>query len=94
MIKYRPQRGSLSLSLKEERIFDTVDDMKQHVFDEWRRACDFLGGKPPFTMDDIVIGEIIGDDSRIGWKNVRHVCIRRLLGELYRAPQCIGWCGE
>ena len=94
MIKYRPQRGSLSSALKDEQIFNTMDDMKQYVYEEWRRACDFLGGKPPFKPEDIVIGEILGDDNRIGWKNVRHVCIKRLLGDVYKTPQCIGWCGE
>ena len=41
-----------------------------------------------------MIGEILGNDDRIGWKNVRHVCVKRLGKEIYEVPQGIGWIGE
>lgn len=92
MIKYRPQRGGLDEAMAEAREFATYEDMKQYIvqgYAEWNH---------PFGVDDIVIGENIGNDDRIGWKNVRHVCTKRWGGhdyiQEYGCPQCIGWCGE
>ena len=92
MIKYRPQRGGLDEAMAEAREFDTVEDMKRHILQEW--AVWNTDGITMFDMDDIVIGEILGDDDRIGWKNVRHICVNRIGGNIYEYPQCIGWCGE
>lgn len=90
MIKYRPHRGSLADAMAEAREFATIEEMKAHVWNCWNGK----DGVVWFDIEDIVIGEILGDDSRIGWKNVRHVCIKRCGGEVYATPQCIGWCGE
>lgn len=90
MIKYRPHRGSLADAMAEAREFATIEEMKTHIWNCWNGK----DGVVWFDMEDIVIGEILGDDSRIGWKNVRHVCIKRCGGEVYATPQCIGWCGE
>lgn len=94
MIKYRPHRGSLADAMAEEREFETVEELKAHVWNSWNET----GGIVWFNREDIVIGEILGDDDRIGWKNVRHVCVKRMGSEdymaLYGSPQCIGWCGE
>lgn len=100
MIKYRPHRGSLSDAMKEARVFGNIDEMKLFVWDSWNRWMDWCGVKECgfFDLEDIVIGEVLGDDNRIGWKNVRHVCIKRFgdkdYMEIYGSPQCIGWCGE
>ncbi len=94
MIKYRPHRGALADAMSEAREFETVEQMKEFV------AASFCmdGCKPAFGVEDIVIGEMLGDDKRIGWKNVRHVCVKRYMNddfmEIYGSPQCIGWCGE
>ena len=94
MIKYRPHRGSLADAMAEEREFETVEELKAHVWSSWNET----GGIVWFDPEDIVIGEILGDDDRIGWENVRHVCVKRMGSEdymaLYGSPQCIGWCGE
>lgn len=98
MILYRPHRGSLSASIKDEQMFNSIEEMKQFIHDEWCRICNFIGNKEPFSIDDIVVSEIIGDDPRIAWKNVRHVCVKRMWNEnyieKYSTPQCIGYCGE
>lgn len=94
MIKYRPHRGSLEEAMQEERTFESIDDMKIFVYEEHKRVI----GKAPFGLDDIVIGDVLGDDKRIVWRNVRHVCVKRYLDDDYMkeygSPQCIGWCGE
>ena len=94
MIKYRPHRASLEDAMSEYKEFDSYDELKVYVAEEWRKSI----GTELFSADDVVIGSILGDDDRIGWKNVRHVCIKRLGKEdyikMYGCPQCIAWCGE
>ena len=94
MIKYRPHRGCLADAMAEAREFETVEELKAHVWKSWNET----NGVVWFDQEDIVIGEILGDDDRIGWENVRHVCVKRMGSEdymaLYESPQCIGWCGE
>ena len=94
MIKYRPHRGGMSEAMEEAKEFDSIDDVKVYVYQQHKE----LHGKAPFGLDDIVIGEAVGDDSRIGWKNVRQVCVKRYFADDYMAKygcaQCIGWCGE
>lgn len=96
MIKYRPHRGGLSEAMAEAREFGTIEELKLFVCDSWNRMLDLDGVKDLhlFEPEDIVIGEILGDDNRIGWKNVRHVCVKRIGNDVYEHPQCIGWIGE
>ena len=90
MIKYRPHRGGLAEAMKEVREFDTEEDLKAFVAKQWN------DGYPVelFTAEDLVLGDVLGDDPRIGWKNVRHLCVKRMGKDVYDVPQCIGWCGE
>lgn len=80
--------------MQESKEFYSIDEMKEYVHQQHT----ILFGKEPFNLDDIVIGDALGDDDRIGWKNVRHVCVKRYFGDdyikKYGCPQCIGWCGE
>ena len=90
MIKYRPQRGGLDEAMAEARTFESVDEMKMFILKHWQKII-----PDPFSFDDIVISDILGDDDRIGWKNVRRVSVTRLGKEVYHVcRQCIGWCGE
>ena len=93
VIRYRPHRGGLAEAMAEARVFNTEEDMKAYVFHQWNEWL-IDQREPMFTVDDIVIGEVLGDDSRIGWKNVRHVCVKRMGSHVFEHPQCIGWCGE
>ena len=94
MIQYRPHRGSLGGAMAEAREFETVEELKAHVWSSWNAKDGIVW----FDPEDIVIGEVLGDDDRIGWENVRHVCVKRMGNEdymeIYGNPQCIGWCGE
>ena len=99
MIMYRPHRGSLADAMADAREFENEHEMKEYIWSVWNELPEtFSAGDQAFSLDDIVIGEVLGDDERIGWKNVRHVCVRRMYDEdymkLYGSPQCIGWCGE
>ena len=91
MIKYRPHRGLLSEAMSEMKTFGTIDEMKSYIISQW----DYFPERGPcFGPVDIVIRELYMDDDRIGWKNVCHVCVKRLWNEIYESPQCIGMCCE
>jgi hypothetical protein len=87
-ILYRPHRGSLSDAMAEMRTFDTIDGMITHVCEHHNSVFGFTMIEP----DDISIGDILGDDDRIGWKDVRYVLTSRYGKEKYDYPQCIGMC--
>jgi hypothetical protein len=87
MIIFRPHRGQLSDAMAETREFNTEQEMKEYIVDSW---------KGYISIEDITLDENVGDDDRIGWKNVHYVCTKRLGKEnyiaLYGNPQCIGMC--
>ena len=87
MIIYRPHRGSLADAMSEAKEFNDEQEMKEHIVKQWDNY---------FIVDDIVIDTKIVNDDRVGWKNSRSVCIKRLKKEdyiaLYGSPQCIGTC--
>jgi len=91
MIKYRPHRGSLAVSMQFAREFETIEEMKTCILFE-----NTFSGIRMFDRDDIVIGDIIGADERIGWKNFRYVMTKRYHNEDYMKeygfPQVIGMC--
>lgn len=89
MIKYRPQRGSLSDAMKEYREFFTIDEMFDYVVRKY-------GDGILFTKADLSIGEDLGEDERIGWTNSHHILTNRSgdrdFIKMYGVPQCVGWC--
>lgn len=92
MLIYRPHRGSLSDAMAEAVEFDSEEAMKRYIVSEEVK----LWGAPAFDADDIVIDDEAISDERIGWKDVRYVCVKRYFREdyikLYGCPQCIGYC--
>ena len=94
MIKYRPNRSSLAESIAEIKEFNSVDELKSYVIADWHRNFPMKF----FTSDDIIIGDVQGNDGRFGWKNVRQVSVKRIGSEdyikMYGCPYCLGWCGE
>lgn len=97
MIIYRPHRGALADALAEAKEFETVEEMKAYIYEDWKNMCMEIGYKSaPFEIYDIVIGEESADDRRCGWHDSRHVCVKRMgkenYIELYGCPQCIGTC--
>ncbi len=85
MFVYRPYRGSLEESLKHKKIFSTKEEMFDYIVKEWEGLI---------CKEDLYIGEILGDDYRIGWKNCRYVLTKRCGNEHYAIPQAIGHCFE
>lgn len=87
MIIYRPHRGSLRDAMKEVREFNTEQEMKEFIVEQWDNN---------FSEDDIVLDDEIINDNRIGWKNTRYVGTKRFGDQdniaLYGYPQCIGMC--
>ena len=87
MIIFRPHKGSLSEAMKYAKEFNNEQEMKEYIATDWQGY---------FSVEDIVIGENIGDDERIGWKNVHYVGSKRFGDEdniaLYGTPQCVGMC--
>lgn len=94
MIRYCPKRCTVSLSIKDELLFDSLEDLKAHVLDRWQRIASYLGSSDPIRLDDIIIMEPYGDDPLIGLHNARKICVTRTAGPVYPFPLCIGVCGE
>lgn len=88
MIKYRPHKGLLDEAMKETKSFDTVNEMYEHILSDWNNQ----GFGELFAKDDLSIGEDFGADERIGWKETRYICTKRMRDEVYDTPQCIGMC--
>lgn len=72
--------------METAKIFETVEEMKQWFSEQHENA---------FSPNDVVIGEDIMIDDRIGWKT-QYVCTKRYHNEdfikKYGCPQCIGMC--
>lgn len=83
MIKYIPHRGSLFDAIKEYREFDNIADMLIYI----QQNSDGM-----VSANDIIIGESLGLDDRIGWKSTRHILTKKFGSECSDNPMCIGWC--
>lgn len=83
MIKYRPHRGGLSDSMKEQHNFKNIRTMLEYIEKNWNGLIE---------TGDIVIGASLGTDNRTGWKSTRYVCTIRCGEDHYKTPQCIGMC--
>lgn len=87
MIIYRPSRNLLEEAMSERKIFNDEFEMKSHISNEWDGYI---------KVEDIVITDESINDERIGWRDTKHVCTKKLgeedYIERYGYPQCIGWC--
>lgn len=94
MLIYRPHRGSLADAMAEAKTFNSFDEIKEYVSNEWNS----IWGLDILNSNDIVLGDGIGNDGRIGWKDVHYLCTKKLGNENYMkkygCPQCIGFVGE
>lgn len=88
MIIYRPHHEMLEDAMADAKEFDSIEEMKRYIVEN----AEEIRGVKPFSVEDIVIGEYLCEDYRIGWKDVRHVCVKRYFDEEYSIPQCIGYC--
>lgn len=83
MIIYRPQRGSLSASMREARLFSDEAAMKAHI-------VEYLDGQVD-RSDIVVAGEPMNDD-RTRWRDARRVCIKVMSGTHLEPAPCVGFC--
>lgn len=83
MIKYRPHRGLLDDAMAEMKTFNTLDEMFEYIVQDcYGYLC----------KEDLSVSEDFGKDSRIDWKETRHVCTSRFGAAVYNVPICIGMC--
>lgn len=83
MIRFAPVRSTLSASLKDELVFDSLPDLIRFVADRRRRLARYIGSSA--ICGSIVLDDLHLDDPRIGWRNVRRICVGSV---------CVGYCGE
>lgn len=81
MIKYQPNRTTPSASCKEEKTFETLDEMIVYLLDRCTRFAHYIGSDRPFRMEDLIISN-------------RTIFARRGIDNPYRQPVCIGFYQE
>lgn len=87
MIRYRPSRSFLTDSMKEIKEFNTVDEMKDYIVEDYNKRWNY----DTLKFEDILIDSQIYYDDRIDWKS-QYVCVKRIGNEIYERPICIGTC--
>lgn len=85
MIRYRPNRLSLSASLKDEQVFPSLDDLLLHIYEKARRIALYIGTEPP-VPSDFTVRACSDYNMLTGYRNE---CII-----LFRSSKCVGYCGE
>lgn len=90
MVIFRHHRGTLSEAMATAIEFESVLQMKQYILKYY--TDNSLFDSPPFSIDDIVLGDQTLYDRRIGWQDTRHVMIKKYYNDVYPFPQCIGFC--
>lgn len=85
MIKYRPNRLTLSASLKDEQIFPSMDDLLSYIYEKARRIAVYVGSEPPATSD-FTVSPFSDYNSLTGYRNERVI--------MFRSVECVGYCGE
>jgi Zn-dependent peptidase ImmA (M78 family) len=84
-INYRPQRNSLSGSMKDSRIFDSIEHMKLFIVEEQNRINRYIGLKGILDTEDVKLHRKEDYESLTGWKNFREVVLN---------GKTVGFCGE
>ena len=88
MIKYRPNKGSFNESIKHTKIFNTLDEMFEHIESKWNHTKTM----PLIQKEHLCITHSLGKDMRTGWKDYRYVYTNQIGDELYDVPQCVAVC--
>ena len=93
MIRFRPNVRSVSAAMKDEQVFDSVDDMMRYLHEAWSHVVEYMGSEDPFRMEEITV-----DNGRslytIDLANTHKVCVARMKDKQYSVPICIGFYGE
>ena len=82
MIKYRPVRETISKSLKEEETFESMEQLKQYIFDKMHRIMAYIGADE-LSPEEIIIES--QNDPYCLYKDMHSINVRN---------NCIGFCGE
>ena len=88
MIKFRPNISSFDEAIKFEKIFNTLDEMFEHIVYEWNN----FGLGVLLSKEDLSVTKSLGKDDRVGWKDYRYILTTRIGEELYDVPQCVAMC--
>jgi hypothetical protein len=88
-IKYRPHRGSLEESMALQKEFQSIEEMFKYIENE---SYSSISGIRLYRAEDLSIGESLGKDERIDWKETRYILTKRCGMVIYDTPQCIGMC--
>ena len=91
MIRYRPHRSSLSASLKEEQIFDSLDEMFSYLLGYCGRLVRFMSAGAPFMSFAISISEHGHPNPMVGYKKEHKVLISRTADKFHGVSFCIGY---
>ena len=83
MLMYRPCRETYEESLKDVAMFESVETMFYQIYEG-----DEFSVREVISKSILSIGDPIGDDDQIGWKDVKPVVLN-LRGE---EQKCIGYC--
>lgn len=63
MLIYRPHRGSLVDAMAEAKTFNSFDEIKEYVSNEWNNTW----GWSILSPNDIILDNESHDDDRIGF---------------------------
>lgn len=88
-IKCRPHRGSLEESMALQKEFKSIEEMFKYIESE---SYSSILGIYLYKAGDLSIGESLGKDDRIDWKETRYILTKRCGMVIYDTPQCIGMC--
>lgn len=92
MIRYRPHRPTLAASLKDEEIFETLDEMLYYVFEVWSRVVSYMGAEEPFCQDEIMINGCGRSNPMTGYRSEHKIMVSRMTDKIRTVPICIGYC--
>lgn len=85
---YRPAAGGLSESMAYAKEFPDLESLLDYVA---AQGIDETWGQM-YSREDLVLGDWVKDDDRIGWKNCRYVVLTRY--GLTQGRFAIGTMGE
>ena len=88
-IKCRPHRGGLEESMALQKEFHSIEEMFKYIENE---SYSSILGIHLYKAEDLSIGESLGKDDRIDWKETRYILTKRCGMVIYDTPQCIGMC--
>ena len=72
-----------------QKEFKSIEEMFKYIESE---SYSSILGIYLYKAEDLSIGESLGKDDRIDWKETRYILTKRCGMLIYDTPQCIGMC--